>query len=115
MNLLIYPEWTAFRHGFGNTFEDIMHLDKERKVRYVQKWEKTMKPATAKLQNLVKNRHSSIKTNDTKKPQSIKEWINTDVKEWDTLISEDNKTKVNMNKSKTENKYKRRQQSLEKF
>ncbi len=74
-----------------------------------------MKPATAKLQRLVKNRHSTKKTEDIKRPQSIKDWINTDVKEWDQLISDGEESKSNMNKNGPENHYKRKQQRLEKF
>ncbi len=74
-----------------------------------------MKPATAKLQRLVKNRHSTKKPDDTKRPQSIKDWINTDVKEWDQLISDGEENKVNMNKNEPKNQYKRKQQRLEKF
>ncbi|MFO8078034.1 MAG: hypothetical protein R6U21_05280 [Thermoplasmatota archaeon] len=74
-----------------------------------------MKPATAKLQRLVKNRQSTKKTEDIKRPQSIKDWINTDVKEWDQLISDGEESKSNMNKNEPENHYKRKQQRLEKF
>ena len=74
-----------------------------------------MKSATVKLQKLMKNRHSTEKTDDSKRPQSIKDWINTDVKEWDQLISEEEENKVIMNSGKSKNHYKRKQQRLEKF
>lgn len=74
-----------------------------------------MKSATAKLQKLMKNRHSTEKTDDSKRPQSIKDWIKTDVKEWDQLISEEDENRINMNKSESNNNYKRKQQRLEKF
>jgi hypothetical protein len=74
-----------------------------------------MKSATVKLQKLMKNRHSTEKTDDSKRPQSIKDWINTDVKKWDQLISEEEKNKAIMNRGESNNQYKRKQQRLEKF
>ncbi len=72
-----------------------------------------MKPATVKLQQMVKQRKNPKQQNAIKdKPQSIKDWINTDVNEWDQLISEDN---INSEERNNTHSYQRKQKKITYF
>jgi len=78
---------------------------------------RNLNPVTAKLQNMIKKRENGNQPIETeKKPQSIKDWINTDVKEWDKLISSNETEDPSSNNTNNEkNTYQRKQKKLNYF
>lgn len=78
---------------------------------------RNLNPVTAKLQDMVKKRESIDQQNETeKKPRSIKDWINTEVKNWDKLItSNETEDFVSNDTANAENTYKRKQKKLNYF